>query len=373
MQGHTATLLGNGLVLIAGGVSGTTVVSAARLYDASFALACTSNSQCTTGFCVNGVCCDTACNGGCGACNLPGKVGTCSALAEQHGLPGVGGRLRRGRDLQRDVAHLSDRRLRARDGAAARRRAPATWRRTAPGRQRLPGRRVPAASTTVCRAAADVCDVAETCTGTSRGLPGGRLRAGDHGLPPGGWRVRRGGDLHGHLAACPADAFVARRRSAARRGRLRRGRDLHRDSAACPADGFAPPTTVCRASVGVCDVAETCTGATATCPPTVLAVPTTVCRGRPGCATWRRPARALRRRARRTAATADDGLSRRGRRLRRGGDLHRTSVDCPPDGFLPVDDHLPPAVGACDLAETCTGAGTACPADGKARRRDLLR
>ena len=41
---------------------------------------CTSNSQCGSGFCVSGVCCNGACNGGCGACNLPGHVGTCTAV-----------------------------------------------------------------------------------------------------------------------------------------------------------------------------------------------------------------------------------------------------------------------------------------------------
>ena len=42
---------------------------------------CTSNSQCGSGFCVGGVCCNTTCNGGCGACNLPGHVGTCTAVS----------------------------------------------------------------------------------------------------------------------------------------------------------------------------------------------------------------------------------------------------------------------------------------------------
>ena len=41
---------------------------------------CTSSGQCGSGFCVSGVCCNTACNGGCGACNLPGHVGTCTPI-----------------------------------------------------------------------------------------------------------------------------------------------------------------------------------------------------------------------------------------------------------------------------------------------------
>jgi len=112
-QGQTATLLGNNMVLLAGGANGTTGLATATLYDASFALGCTSNSQCTTGFCVNGVCCDTACNSGCGACNLTGKLGICSAVA----------------------------------------------------------------SGTVCRAALGACDAAETCSGSSLSCPTDRLAA----------------------------------------------------------------------------------------------------------------------------------------------------------------------------------------------------
>ena len=97
------------MVLIAGGRESETptVFSTARLYDPSFAKACTSNAQCSTGFCANGVCCNSACNGGCGACNLPNLVGTCS----------------------------------------------------------------PRPSATVCRAAAGVCDAAESCNGTVADLP----------------------------------------------------------------------------------------------------------------------------------------------------------------------------------------------------------
>lgn len=40
--------------------------------------ACTSATSCASGFCVDGVCCDTACTGTCAACNVQGKVGTCS-------------------------------------------------------------------------------------------------------------------------------------------------------------------------------------------------------------------------------------------------------------------------------------------------------
>ncbi len=50
---------------------------------------CNLDSECPTGHCVDGVCCDTACDSKCNACNLLGKVGTCSRVPanapEPHG------------------------------------------------------------------------------------------------------------------------------------------------------------------------------------------------------------------------------------------------------------------------------------------------
>jgi len=42
--------------------------------------ACTVGAQCASGFCVDGVCCDTACDGACQSCSQTGKVGTCSPV-----------------------------------------------------------------------------------------------------------------------------------------------------------------------------------------------------------------------------------------------------------------------------------------------------
>src|SRR5207245_10859646 len=67
---------------------------------------------------------------------------------------------------------------------------------------------------TVCRAAVDMCDAAETCTGTST---------------------------------------------------------------ACPADALQPAGTVCRAAAGECDLAETCTGASTACPADVFKASGTTC------------------------------------------------------------------------------------------------
>jgi hypothetical protein len=40
--------------------------------------ACTSGAECASGFCVDGVCCDSACDGACVSCNQEGRVGKCT-------------------------------------------------------------------------------------------------------------------------------------------------------------------------------------------------------------------------------------------------------------------------------------------------------
>jgi hypothetical protein len=55
------------------------------LSPSSPALACSSPAQCASGFCVDGVCCDTACTGSCEACSASkkgqGADGTCGVIA----------------------------------------------------------------------------------------------------------------------------------------------------------------------------------------------------------------------------------------------------------------------------------------------------
>jgi hypothetical protein len=48
---------------------------------ASNGQACPSGTKCASGFCVDGVCCDSGCGSQCMACNQPGRMGQCSPFA----------------------------------------------------------------------------------------------------------------------------------------------------------------------------------------------------------------------------------------------------------------------------------------------------
>ncbi len=79
---HTATMLKSGGVLLAGGDTYDAVVSSAQIYTSlGRGVACTTATDCESGFCVDGVCCGSACTSTCSACDVAGMVGTCSPVA----------------------------------------------------------------------------------------------------------------------------------------------------------------------------------------------------------------------------------------------------------------------------------------------------
>lgn len=136
--------------------------------------ACTAAAGCESGYCVDGVCCESACDGVC-------ESATCNSSGEC----------------------------------------------------------IVADAATVCRAATDTCDAAETCTGTSSVCPGDLL-AGE------GTECRAAADLCDVAEVCDGS------------------------SAACPSDAIADNTTECRAAAGVCDLPELCTGSSVACPSDVV-------------------------------------------------------------------------------------------------------
>ncbi|MEP7122451.1 MAG: kelch repeat-containing protein [Byssovorax sp.] len=82
---HASAMLDDGRVLVSGGVHQAT----AELYRlAPKGEMCTSNVMCDGGHCIDGVCCNEACDSGCRRCDVAGKEGTCSrpCADETHAL-----------------------------------------------------------------------------------------------------------------------------------------------------------------------------------------------------------------------------------------------------------------------------------------------
>jgi hypothetical protein len=137
-------------------------------------LDCAEPGDCLSGFCSGGVCCDSACTGACTSCTLAGLAGTCA--------------------LQ------------------------------------------PAG--TVCRAASDLCDEAESCSGASPDCPANRYKPSSFVCRPAAGDCDLADTCAGTGPACP--------------------------------NSFKDRSSVCRPAAGPCDLPESCSGLTAACPPDVL-------------------------------------------------------------------------------------------------------
>ena len=181
--------------------------------------ACEWDAECTSGFCVDSVCCENACDRDmprCRACSLAmgGAVdGQCTLRAD--GVP------------CREAASACDAEEVC-DGASA--ACPAD---------------APASAGTVCRPAAGVCDADDLCDGAS--------------------------------LECPADSFLVSGTSCrAAAGECDAPEACDGASALCPPDD-ALRGTVCRAANGACDIEETCDGIHDVCPDDALVLDGTPC------------------------------------------------------------------------------------------------
>ncbi len=178
---------------------------------------------------------------------------------------------------------------------------------------------------TECRAAAGVCDVAESCDGVADDCPADAKTSTVCRPSAGVCDLAETCDGAGD--DCPADAKSSTVcRAAGGVCDVAESCDGVADD--CPAD--AKSTTVCRAAAGVCDLAETCDGVGNSCPTDVKS--TTVCRPAAG------PCDLVE-----TCAGASDSCP---------ADAKRTTV-------------CRAAAGTCDVAETCDGVADACPTDVK--------
>ena len=192
---------------------------------------------------------------------------------------------------------------------------------------------------TVCRAGSgDLCDPAETCTGSSAACPADTFEPSTTVCNPGSGDACDPDELCPGTAggACPADN-VATADTVCNPGS---GDACDPDefctgspNQACPADNVAAAGTTCRAAAGVCDATEQCTGtANQACPADAKKGAETTCRGSAGVCD--------------TAETCNG-----------------TSNACPNDAFQPATVVCRPEADGCDLGETCTGSSALCPAD----------
>lgn len=270
--------------------------------------ACRTGEACSSGFCVDGVCCSAACDGPCEACTIAAggtANGTCTPLEPTM------------------------------------------------------------AAATVCRAAVDVCDLAETCSASSRTCPG-------DGFEPSGTECRAVHgtcDVRevctGAGAACPPDLALSLGTSCRRAmGTCDVEEQCDGTAFDCPPDAFRASGVTCDATInGPCDLPDTCDGASAACPARYQPMhspcgpaPSGVCDAPDEC----------------TGASAEclpsfvTGVECRP--AAGGCDLPEAcsggAADCPPDDVEAAGMVCRASTDAtCDPAESCDGLGAACPAD----------
>ncbi|RYZ34901.1 MAG: hypothetical protein EOO72_12580, partial [Myxococcaceae bacterium] len=185
--------------------------------------ACAANRDCNSGSCADGVCCDSACNGACDACNLPGNEGVCTV--SPRGTACDDG----------DACTLED----VCDGESATACGGTPKECKTPPNQchETVGTCSEGACTYTTKPVGTACDDGNACTsgetcGTGASCGSGTLKVCES---PGGVCLENAGACQPETGAC---SYTPR------------------------AQGSA-----CRAAVGPCDVAEVCTGAGGECPP----------------------------------------------------------------------------------------------------------
>jgi hypothetical protein len=188
-----------------GSSSGATYVFTSPQTGSTNGAACATNAECGSGFCTDGVCCDTACGGG-----DPDDCQACSAAA----------------------------------GAA------------------VDGTCAPRSAGIVCRAATGACDVAESCTGSSAACPADGMIAAGTVCRAAAGACDVAESCTGASAACPGNGFAAAGttcRAAASSCDLTES--CTGGSASCPNNAFKPDLSLCSGGLlglpGLC-IAKTC-------------------------------------------------------------------------------------------------------------------
>ncbi len=184
---------------------------------------------------------------------------------------------------------------------------------------------------TVCRSSAGVCDLAETCDGVTTTCPA------DSKTPAGTECRASTGECDPHEVcdgvsnSCPTDAKSPNGTTCTDDGNVCTT-DLCESGTCTHAAGNSG--TVCRASTGICDPAETCTGNGTTCPADAKSPSGTECRASTGVC---------------DPHEVCDG----------------TTAACPADTKSPAGTECRASTGVCDPHEVCDGSNASCPADAK--------
>jgi hypothetical protein len=257
---------------------------------------CGRKEECISGFCADNYCCNNACNGGiCDSCALVGSIGTCS----------------------------------------------------------------PVAASTVCRAAAGECDVAETCNGQMTCPADAKVGNGtsctDDGNPC------TTDTCNGSSNSCVHAAGNAGTLCRAQNGSACDVADYCNGTTTTCADGKQLATYVCRAATNECDLDEKCDGTTDSCPSDSKVADNTACTDDGNVCTTDKCQSGVCVHAAGNAGTvcrASSGPC----------DLADTcsgSSSACPDAKQPATFVCRPATGECDLDERCDGSTDNCPTDVK--------
>lgn len=272
---------------------------------------CMTAVECVTGFCVDGVCCESACGGGaaddCQVCSAAAGSpanGTCA--------PRAAGSTCRSSAGACDTPELCD-------GTAT----------ACPGD-------VKAVAGTMCRSSAGVCDPAESCDGMSNTCPPDAKLPSNATCRPSMDTCDAEEKCDGMSDACPPNVgSAAGTVCRAATGDCDMAETCDGMSLTCPPDVMVAGGTECRAAAGACDVAESCDGTTADCPPDARAATGTQCRGPAGDC---------------DKAETCDGMD----------------ANCPADVKAAAGTECRAKAGECDVAESCDGKADACPSDDSA-------
>ena len=219
---------------------------------------------------------------------------------------------------------------------------------------------------TLCRAATDLCDLTEICTGTSTSCPNDAVKtAGTVCSVTAGSSDLNCRVCDGVNKPCTATLAGGGTSCRVSGGACDLPESCTVTNANCPADAKRPSSYICNASTGGCDPAEFCTGSTNTCPTNVISPNGTVCRASQGVCDVAETCDGTS-----TACPADAVNTNTATVCRAfvpgGCDIAAETCDgvnptCPADTVRPVNTVCRASVGTCDVAEVCDGTHNTCP------------